>query len=301
MRLNETAPETAGRAPGNGFDEAFLTNGLVTWLSSPVPRGMRIDGNVTLEAWIDVTGQLGYPSLAEPGTDYAFLNQFGSDRGFQSSYVREDLAATELQGIVHLNETFVMPPGGYVIEKGDRLQLLITSLILDDGGDPGTFVLFGGDTPSRLTFTASCYASVEWSMQRYLRQPVVMAGNQGGPIGVPGVGCTTIGPQDLCLNRFEYDFTLENGTDRLRVFIRTAAADQQPKRDMDVRLLNAAQEVVYDASTPFVNETFVLWRANLDAFLPPGPYTVRCDLYSGANYSGLLEIAMEHDPHEDGH
>ncbi|MES2153614.1 MAG: hypothetical protein V4510_00575 [bacterium] len=293
MGLNETTP-SAGAAPGNGFNEAFLTNDLTTWLSQPVVSGLHIEGNVTLDLWVQVDGQVAPPDQSSKGDAYTFLNQFGSDRAFQSGYAKEAAPAAMVAGLAHLNETLRMPAGGFIVEKGDRLRLLITSLVMDTPQGKGTHVLYGGATPSRVTFLARCSPPVEWQIQRYLRQPVVVPASQGGPAHLGGVDCLSTVTEPQCINRYDFPFSLENGTQRLRIHLRTASADRVPKSDMDMRLLDTTGKVVYDASTPFANETMVLWADNLAAFAPPGAYVLEADLYGGANYSGLLEVTMEH-------
>lgn len=294
-----TTPSVEGSAPGNGFKQAFLTNDLKTWLSGPVAKGMVIEGNVTLEAWVVVRGMAAPPDQSRPGMAYTFLNQFGSDRAFQSGYATEQAPVGATPGTVRLNETIAMPAGGFTVESGDRLRVLVTSLVADAADGPGTIVAYGGKMPSQVRFMAHCSPTVTWQIQRYLRQPVIISGNQGGPAHLPGIDCVASPLNDVCPNRFDFPFTLENGTERLRVFLRSPQADRVPKSDIDLRLLDSSGNTVYDASSPFVNETFVLWKPNLDAFLQPGPYIVRCDLYSGGNYSGLLEIALEHDVADD--
>jgi len=295
MSLNQTRPASAGSVAGNGFRQAFVSNDLATWLSAPVQQGFVIEGNVSLDFWVEVSGPLAPPEQSDPSMAYAFLNQFGSDRAFQSGYAKETLPTNSVQGTFHFNETLTLPAGGFTVEKGGRLRALITSLVADAADGPGTHVLFGGNTPSQIRFTAHCAPSIEWQLKRDLRQPVIILANQGGPTHLPGQPCLPALVQEACVNRFDFGFTLENGTQRLRVFLRSPAANSEPKTDADMRLLDGAGKVVYDASTPFVNETMVLWAENLAAFAPPGPYTLRVDLYSGADYSGLLEIAMEHD------
>ncbi len=300
LGLNESMPP-AGSHPGNGFNEAFLTNNLVTWTSAPVAEGLLIEGNVSLEAWVDVVGTTAPPDTSQPRRAYTFFNQFGSDRAFQSGFATETVPAEQVAGLHHLNETLVMPAGGFTVEKGDRLRVLITSLITDTATGPGTTVMYGPTMPSQIRFSARCTPPVEWLPQRYLRQPIVLPANQGMLAGLPGVDCVNTPTDAVCLNRFEYPFTLENGTERLRIFVRTQEADRVPKTDIDMRLTDPSGNVLYDASTPFVNETMVLWHDNLHAFLPPGNYVLRADLYGGAGYSGLLEIALEFGLDEHDH
>ncbi|MEA3189476.1 MAG: hypothetical protein QOD77_58 [Thermoplasmata archaeon] len=274
-------PAESGVERSDGFEEGFANNGAVPWRSEPVEMAVRVVGDVRLELFARSTGSAGYPTPAAPGEAFRFFNQFGSSRFPGAATAAYYTALVEPEGTAWVaNQTFVLPKGGIVLERNDTASLLLAGLSPD-----GEDILFGGDTPSRLTFQVACEPDHAWVLLRYLRFPVNLPANQGGPTGaipaIEGVNLLTV------------PFTLENGTQRLRVFLRGAFADSEPKDDLDLRLLDAAGNVLVDPSTPYTDELLVLWPDNLAAFMPLGDYTIRVDSYSGVQYSGLLEIALE--------
>jgi hypothetical protein len=117
-----------------------------------------------------------------------------------------------------------------------------------------------------------------------LHDRVVLFGNQGGPAHTPPIEG---------VNRYTYTFRLLNETERLRIVLQSQDAQRVPKQDVDMRLLDANGDVAYDSSSPFTNETLILWPANIAAFAGPAGYTVQVDAYSGTNYSGELYVVME--------
>lgn len=295
----DTTPPAAGSAPGNGFEEAFVTNTMDVWTSAPLAEGLHVAGAITIEAWIDVRGP---PTAPEPGTSgegRLLVHQVGSDRAFLPGAAAVSRPLSDPPGLVHVNHTIEPAPGGFTFEAGDRVRLLLSALAMETADGPATVVHFGGDRPSQVRFMATCVPPAEWMIHRYIRQPVVVTANQGGPLGLPPAGCEDVVGQQACVSQVDLPFTLENGTERLRLFLRTQQADREPKGDMDLQLLDSAGTVLYEAGSPLVNETIVLWPANLAAMAPPGPYIARANLYGGAAYSGLFELALErHAGHE---
>lgn len=271
----------AGVEPSDGFEEGFVSNGAVPWRSEPADGAARIVGDVRLELFARSTGAPGYPTTGAPGEAFRFFNQFGSGRFPGAATAAYYTPLVEPEGTAWTaNQTFVLPEGGIVLERNDTVSLLLAGL--SPGGEE---ILFGGETPSRLMFQLECVPDHAWSLMRYLRFPVNLPANQGGPTGAV--------PPIEGVNTLTVPFTLENGTQRLRVFLRGAFADSEPKDDLDMRLVGADGTVLVEPSTPYTNEFLVLWPDNLAAFLPPGDYAIRVDSYSGLQYSGLLEVVLE--------
>src|SRR5688572_18467169 len=181
-RLQDSIPP-AGFAPGNSFSSGFLTNDLKEWLSDPAPEGMWLVGNVTLEYWVRSTGTPA-PLMTDPGAPgqgYHFFNQFGSDRSFQPASAVEFSDAFPMGGRVdHYTETLEMPQGGFVVERGDRVRVLLTDLTIEDGaGGTGHDVLFGGQTPSQVRFAAKCWKDVRWTEVEGNQANIMLPANQG--------------------------------------------------------------------------------------------------------------------------
>jgi hypothetical protein len=284
LSLQET-PSPAGFAAGNSFTGGFLTNDLKEWLSAPVAAGAWIVGNVTLEFWARSTGTpaplvIGGP----PGEGYHFFNQFGSDRSFQPGYAVEYSEVLPAEGTVdHYTEQIEMPAGGFVLEAGDRVRVLLTDLAFDDGANGGGHqILFGGETPSRVTFSARCWPDLVWGGEEVLLDTAVsLPGNQGLLTGaVPASEA----------NQATFPVTVPPGTTRLTVSLMQTDAQTTPKDDVDIQLLDRSGMPVYSIGSPYTDESGTLWLDNLQAHFPDGSLTVQVDSYSGVAYEGQLLV-----------
>ncbi len=270
----------AGFEVGNGFSNAFLTNDLREWSTSPLPQGLHATGNVTIEFWARNNGQPAPVVVGgDPGEGYHFFNQFGSDRAFQPSYAIEYDDAIPTPGdIAHYVEVLPLPAGGWVFEQGDQVRLLMTSLVLDGGHD----ILYGGANPSSVSFTATCFDDRTWTIVGQEEHDIALATNQGLLTGaVP----------ESENNHVVVPVTLDPATDRLTATI-TQTSDPNPiKDDIDFTLL-VNGEAYWSGGTPYTDETMVLWEDNLAA-MPAGDVAIRVDSYSGAGYEGVLRITQE--------
>jgi hypothetical protein len=291
-RLQDTVPP-AGFAPGNAFSSGFLTNDLKEWLSDPVPEGLWLVGNVTLEFWARSTGTPAPLMLGdEPGTGYHFFNQFGSDRSFQPASAVEYADAIPMEGQVdHYVEALAMPQGGFVIERGDRVRVLLTDLALDDGaGGTGHDILFGGQTPSQVRFTAKCWKDVRWDQVDGRVEAVSLPGNQG-LLFVPGDVRGTTNQEGV--NYQDFPFTVPDGVERVSIRLEQGLDPDQVKDDVDIDLLDTAGQVAWQIGSPYSDEAGALWLDNLEAYFPGHYFTVRVNSYSGIDYSGTLTVTFE--------
>ena len=284
LSLLDEAPE-AGSLPGNGFAEAFLTDDMDEWLSEPSGEGAWLEGDVVLEYWARGKGTPAPIVLGgDPGEGYHFFNQFGSDRSFQPAYAIEyDAVAPGPGTVAHYVETFTLPEGGFVVEKGDRVRLLLTSLVLDDAEGSGHDILFGGETASRITYLARCYPERSWTETGRQESTVDLVGNQGLLTGAV--------PPTEGVNTKTVPFTLDADTERLTVSI-AQEGGTEPKDDIDLTIVGPDGDA-WSIGSPYADESGTLWKANLDAYLPPGDHAVRVDSYSGKAYSGTLTIVQE--------
>lgn len=289
-------PDATGRTVGNGFSNAFIVDEADEWLSAPLEDGIRILGDVTLDVWVESTGAPavfteGGPlsgGVGDPTSGWQFFTQFGSDRGFAGSYhnVYGD-TFSEPGTVTHYVQTFTMPEGGLVVESGDRLRLLLTSLVLDDPTAGGShYILWGRDTPSAVSFNAVCYPDREWAVDDIAVTDIALPGNQGLLTGAI--------PAQEGVNVQSVDFHLREATERLTISLEQTGTDlSPPKNDMDVTVLDASGEPVWSIGSPYVDESGTFWKANLDALMPPGEYTVQVNSYSGKGYEGVLTIVQE--------
>jgi hypothetical protein len=290
LRLqNATAP--AGYATGNAFSSGFLTNDLKEWLSDPQGSGLWIVGDVTLEYWVRSTGSPAPLALnpASPGQGYHFFNQFGSDRTFQPAFATEYSDVAPMAGKVdHYTETLRMPEGGFVVEAGDRVRVLLTDLALDSGSGGGHDVLFGGDTPSQVRFTARCWPELRWQGGQVTDEAVSMPANQGLLLG----GAANV-PKSTAANQARIPVQLPPHTGRLTVKIVEDATAKPVKDDVDINLLDRSGKAVWSIGSPYSDESGTLWADNLAPLFPDGSLTVEVESYSGVDYHGRVTVVAE--------
>lgn len=285
--LAEQTPD-AGAEPGNAFSSGFLTNDLKEWLSDPVPAGLWVVGNVTLEYWVRSTGSPAPLAIGgEAGEGYHFFNQFGSDRTLQPSYATEYSTVAPLPGAVdHYTELLPMPEGGFVVEAGDSLRVLLTDLALDGPQGSGHEVLFGGDTPSQVRLEARCFPTLAWPhTDLLLDEAVSLPGNQGLLTGRV--------PPTEGLNLATFDILVPADAQRLTVRLSQDASDaNQAKDDIDLELHDAELNRTWGIGSPYSDEQGALWQDNL-AWLTTGNLQVRVNSYSGIGYTGRIVVTAE--------
>ena len=279
-------PAPAGSAPGNAFSSGFLTDDLKEWLSDPVAEGMWLVGDVTLEYWVRSTGSPAPLVIGgEPGEGYHFFNQFGSDRSLQPSYAVEYSDVAPQEGhIDHYTEILPMPPGGFVVERGDRVRVLLTDLALDSPSGGGHDVLFGGGTPSQVRFTARCWNDVTWALVDQQASTVSLPSNQGLLTGAVEPNPT---------NQANIPVTFGPDVERITLTIEQGGDRNPVKDDIDLVLLDSSGDAAWSIGSPYSNEAGALWLDNLQAVFPDGSFTVQVNSYSGVGYTGTLTVTME--------
>jgi hypothetical protein len=278
--------------PAQGFEpgSAFLTDDLAEWLSEPMAKGLWLLGNVTVEYWVRSTGTPAPIVLGgAPGEGYHFFMQFGSDRSLQPSYAVEYSTAIPTPGTLdHHTNVLEMPPGGFVVERGDRLRVLLTDLALDNPqGGGGHEVLYGGQTPSQVRFMATCYPDLEWSFNPaggLLATPIVIPANQG---------LLTGGVPASMANQVSFPFTVPPGPHRLTITLEQVGDRNPVKDDMDIMLLDSSGNEAWSIGSPYSNESGTLWPDNLAEVFPDGRMTIVVNSYSGVAYQGLLNVTAE--------
>jgi hypothetical protein len=278
------SPPPAGSAPGNGFSSAFLNDNLKGWLSDPAADGLWLAGNVTLSFWARSTGLPAPVVSPGSGQGYRFFDQFGSDRSLQPAYASEYGPAYEPEGTVtHHEVTLAMPEGGFVVERGQRVRVLLTDLALEGADGSGHDILFGGDTPSQVRFSARCYPAFTWSGPTILERSVLLPANQGA--------ATHLVPVETGANRVRVDVPLPEGTQRLTVRLAQDTDANPGKDDVDLTLLDGNGQPLWSIGSPYANESGTLWEDNLAPF--GGRVTVQVDSYSGMAYQGHLTVVAE--------
>jgi hypothetical protein len=287
LALRPSEPTFAGRTDGNGASNAFVADDSDEWRSSAFTEGIRIIGEVKLDLYAESKGAVAPYTHPDDSTQgWQFFTQFGSDRGFAGTYHNVYGDAFSPPGTVtHYEQSFMMPEGGHVVESGDQLRLLLTSLAADSGDGGSHTILWGGETPSRLTFEAVCYLDRSWELLNVESEPIALTGNQGLLTGAV--------EEREGVNVQNVTFTLLRNTERLTIQLQETNKNDGTKDDMDLVIENASGPVV-GIGSPYADEIGTFWRANLAAFLPPGDYTVSVHSYSGTNYEGTLTITQEH-------
>ncbi|HUR25890.1 MAG TPA: hypothetical protein VM327_07760 [Candidatus Thermoplasmatota archaeon] len=286
-----------GYAKGNSFSGGFLTDDLKEWLSPAQTTGLWLVGNVTLDYWVRSTGTPAPIALPRDPSDpsaygqgYHFFNQFGSDRTFQPAAAIEYSDAVPQEGAIdHYTETLALEPGGFVIEPGDRIRLLLTDLALDGAGGGGHDVLFGPEHPSFVAYTARCWPELLWRPSEVLLdEPVSLPANQGLLFGG-----RLQGRQANAANQARFELVVPPGTTRLR-FDLMQEDDRNPvKDDVDITLLDRAGAAAWSIGSPYSDESGTLWVDNLDAKFPTGELKVQIDSYSAVAYTGRLTVTRD--------
>lgn len=285
--LQRTLPE-AGSEPGNAFSSGFLTNDLKEWLGEPAAEGQWLTGEVTVEYWVRNTGSPAPLAVdpTKPGEGYHFFAQFGSDRSLQPAYATQfDTVAPLPDTVEHYIATFTLAEGGFVVEKGDRVRFLLTDLALDGPDGSGHDVLFGGDTPSQVRFSARCYPTLAWTSMTVVDETINLPGNQGLLTG--GIRPT---------EGFNFQivaFTFPPGTQRMTVTLTQQDDLNQVKDDIDLVLYEHAGAHEYGIGSPYSDEAGTLWQDNLASHFPYGEIDLQVNSYSGVDYTGRLLVTVE--------
>jgi len=242
------------------------------WLSPPLPTGLRVL-NASLSIQVEGSG----PTVPPDAPDALYV-QVGSDLALASGDAA--VAWTPSTSVAASEGPLGLPKGGFTVEAGHRVQLLVTSLV--EGPSGPAQVRLGNASALRLT--AVCAPEREFLAARDFKTPVLLPASQGS--------FTHTVPAEEGLNRQTVAFDLPNGTARLRIYLRQAHPPRV-KGDVDFTLLDGLGRVVATAGSPSANETLVLWPENLAALAPPGHYTVRVDSYSATNYAGTLDVVFD--------
>jgi len=277
---------SAGDSAAPDFSEGFVSDILSPWESGPMVDALLLTGDVEIEFWARNDGAvapLGDPS--NPGEGYYFFNQFGSNRSLDPGYAIEYRNSVQPPGTIeHYQETITLQPGGLTLEKDDQVKLLLTGLLVS-GPNSGHRILVGEEYPSHVTFTAVCIDQPVWQKNADESRSVSLPGNKGLLTGIV--------PASEGVNQLTHPFTLQPETDRLTISIEQFGDLNPSKDDMDLEIRGPGG-VIWEIGSPSNNENGVLWRSNLDAFMPPGEYAVVVNAYSGAAYDGMLTIAQHH-------
>ncbi|MEA3203327.1 MAG: hypothetical protein QOI63_1002, partial [Thermoplasmata archaeon] len=246
--------------------------------------GLWLVGNATLSFWASSAGLPAPVVTSGTGQGYLFFDQFGSDRSLQPSYATEYGPPYQPAGTVtHYEETLAMPVGGFVVEKGQRVRVLLTDLALEGQDGGGHAILFGGATPSQVRFTARCYPAFAWSGGQVVDQAVLLPGNQGA--------VTHAAAPKQGVNQARVEVDLPPGTGRLTIHLAQGTDANPGKDDLDLTLLDASGEPLWSIGSPYADESGTLWQDNLAQF--GGHMTVQVDSYSGVAYQGRLTVLAE--------
>lgn len=277
----------AGVQAGNGFEEAFLSNVMDEWTSPPVEHMVHIMGDLRLQYWSRGHDMVAPVILGgDPGEGYHWFNQVGTNRGFVESYAVEYAPVRDEPTVRAWNESFAMPEGGLYLEPGDHLRVLLTNLVLDEpGGRRGPDILYGGQTPSSVSFEAHCVPIMTWQEGDPQVHSVQLPVHHGLLTGAV--------PAQEGLNHVTVPFTLDTDTARLTIRLDQSGGPNPTKDDMDLTVLDANGDQVWSIGSPYSDEVGTKWPLNLAATMPPGVYSVRVDSYSGVAYDGTLSITQD--------
>lgn len=285
-RLVKDAPAAGSRA-GNGFAEAFLTNDMEEWQGSlveicgtgawlvegPIRTILQVESNIA-PAPIVLGG--------EPGEGYHFFNQLGDDSsGFLQGYDVEYAPILSTPGSVATYEfEYPADPGGWWIASGATIRWLLTSLVLD-GPDFGHKILFGGDNPSRLEFTARKVEPAPLLSKLEEQYDVNLEANQGLLTGAI--------PAQEGLNVQHFPFTIYDATAILQIELFDRSSSMV-KGDADLNIQSLNGEPLWSIGSPYSYEAARVHERTLEEIFPPGNYVLEVTGYSTVNYQGTVVV-----------
>lgn len=281
--LVEQVPEQ-DRVVGNSFAGAFLTDDLDEWLSGSMPS-LLLEGQLALTLFVEFTGSPAPIPQGDAANGYQFFNQFGSDRSLQPGYTTQNDGAVQAPGTqTRYSQTIPLPAGGFRLEEGDRVRLLLTSLALDSPNGSGHVILVGNPHASRIEFQARCVPQETWTLLDDRVHDVSLPFNQGLFTG-------QVPPSEA--NTVTVPLVLRNETQRLTIDLRQLGDANPVKDDIDVELVDLRGDALWSIGSPYSNEHGVLWQGNLDWLRQQNVTGVRVNSYSGLLYQGELTIRQE--------
>ncbi|HET6399706.1 MAG TPA: hypothetical protein VFH47_09160 [Candidatus Thermoplasmatota archaeon] len=280
--LGPRRPGAQGAVALPGFRNAFLEDAPAPFLSEPLAHGLHILGNVTLRVWLRNEGGPAPMALGgEAGEGYHLFAQVGSDRALAPGYIVEYGQALPFPGTVSSYDRGIDPgAGGFVVEAGHRLRVLLTSLALEDGRG-GHSVLVGGARASHVELVATCVPLAAWRPLDARDVDVFLPGNQGLLTGAV--------PSRENVNVLHVPLDVHPDAQRVSIHLR-ALSQGEPKDDIDLTVLGADGRT-WSGGSPAVDESVLLYGPNLDVL--GRNLVIRVDSYSGIDYQGRLSITQD--------
>lgn len=278
-RLTRTTPEGGPvGVEAVPWTEAFVGEDLPPWVGPAPDRPLLVEGNATLTLFYAVDRPVGPVIPNTEGEALQFVPWFGSGTtyaGSGSAYGPPVLVPGETYSV---NVSIPLPEGGFRLTPDAPVQVLVAALMNTQDATPIEYLVGSPKTPSRVTLTASPVEPVDRSKEQATSVDGTIPANGGLFAGVPdrdGV------------NRATHELTVGEGTRMVHV----ALTQEEPpvgKSDLDLTVYGPEGDVAAAGSTPFGEESAVLWPETL-ALHGPGTYTVEVDAYSGA----MVDYAVE--------
>lgn len=253
------------------WTEAFVGEDLPPWVGPAPDRPMLAQGNATLTLYYRVDRPVG-PVLPDPdGSALHLVPWFGSattDAGSGSASGPPVLVPGETYSA---EVPIPLPAGGFRLTPDAPVQVLIAALMNTQDATPIEYLVGSPETPSRVTFEASPVEPVDRSREATERVGGTIPANGGLLAGLP---------DREGVNRATHELTVGEGTRMVHL----ALTQKEPpvgKHDLDLTVHAPDGDVAATGSTPFGEESAVLWPETL-AEHGTGTYTVVVDAYSGA-------------------
>lgn len=260
------------------WTEAFVGEDLPPWVGPPPDATRLAHGNVTFTLYYTVDRPVGPVIPSGDGSALHLVPWFGtrtSDAGSGSAHGPPVLLPGETYSV---NVSIPLPDGGFRLTPDAPVQVLIAALMNSQDATPIRYLVGSPETPSRVTVPTRPVEPVDRSTSASERVDGTIPANGGLLVGLP---------DREGVNRATHDLEVGDGTELVHLAL-TQAEPPAGKHDLDLTVRGPDGRVAATGSTPFGEETAVLWPETI-ARHGPGSWEVVVDAYSGA----MVDYAVE--------
>jgi hypothetical protein len=280
MAPTKSAPD---RVAANPMVNGFANEDLRVFASEPLPGDVNVS-RVKIIAYYEVVAPTAdpFPVTSNPAQSRQIVFWVGSG-GIYPASVSTVGDTVLVPGRIYRAEAEIpLPKPGWIVPRGEPIQLLVATLAFNDRGAELRFLVDSTDTPSRLEIEATTDTSPKPVTLHRTGRDIEILGNSGLFTGATAdaVPSRVRTPVEVRTN----DTYLE-----VRVIFRSNAGG---KSDLDFSLLAPDGRVAAVSSTPYQSETVRLFGPNLFLF-GPGTYQADVVAYSGANTKYTLETRFD--------
>ncbi|MBI2076985.1 MAG: hypothetical protein HYT80_01250 [Euryarchaeota archaeon] len=273
--LSTVAPTkaTADRVAATPFANGFANEDIKAFAAPPVPTQRNVTA-VRLHVFYEVVGPTAdpFPVQGNPQDSRQIVLWLGTDHAYPMSVSTTGPTALLPGRVYEAKAEFTMPPGGWTVPHGERIQLLVATLAVNTQGYELRFLVDSTATPSRIELAGATSRLALPARLNMTAQTFQIAGNGGMFTGAT--------PEQVPSKIRVPVAVSSNWTFlELRVVMR---ANGGGKSDLDFLVYAPDGTRTLVSSTPYQNETVRAFSPNLAA-LGAGSYTAEIEAYSGVN------------------